>query len=307
MEWCAKDDVHQGNKMTRTGQAPHSGGAPDPVGLAVAQEMQERLRPAEVILLDSRAAGDHRPDSDVDLMAVCPDEDTVREVNRTVRGILEAKREAPIVNVTAITKGEFVRTAPLGQSFASQAARHGVTPDARRLAYQPERDPELEEVCREPFSGSASLKSIWERSPAWKTLGWPGSHVPALDAQTALERAFKGLLAAGNDPVRFRRDAALMWRHVLGSKPITDRDGARAVENLLAATMEPEGRCSLTRFTEAWRRGTIVPDPTEAERQAMTRHLAPAVGALVAEALARSGATREELQRERVLRRERSV
>ena len=48
--------------MTETGPARPPRGAPDPVGLAVAQEMQERLRPAEVILLDSRAAGDHRPD-----------------------------------------------------------------------------------------------------------------------------------------------------------------------------------------------------------------------------------------------------
>ena len=42
--------------------------------------MQELLRPAEVILPDSRAAGGHRPDSDVDLMVVSPDEDAVREV-----------------------------------------------------------------------------------------------------------------------------------------------------------------------------------------------------------------------------------
>ena len=90
-----------------------------------------------------------------------------------------------------------------------------------------------------------------------------------------------------------------MWRHIKDTGPITDQKGAEAVENLLAATMGPEGGCSLTRFTEAWRRGSIVPDPTEAERQALTHHLAPAVGALVAEALARSGATREELQQER--------
>ena len=43
-----------------------------PLGLAVAEEMQERLCPAEVILLGSRATGDHRPDSDVGLMAACP-------------------------------------------------------------------------------------------------------------------------------------------------------------------------------------------------------------------------------------------
>ena len=140
-EWSAKDDVHRRNTMTLTGQARPTGGAPDPVGLAVAREIQERVRPAEVILLGSRAVGDHRPDSDVDLMAVCPGEDGVRQGNRTVRQLLEWKREAPVVKVTTIIRGEFARTAPLGQSFAGQAARHGVTPDGKRLDYLPERDP----------------------------------------------------------------------------------------------------------------------------------------------------------------------
>ena len=65
--------------MTQTAQALPTRGAPDPVGLAVARKMQERLCPAEVILLGSKAAGDHCPDSDVDLMAVCPGEDAARE------------------------------------------------------------------------------------------------------------------------------------------------------------------------------------------------------------------------------------
>ena len=44
--------------------------------------------------------------------------------------------------------------------------------------------------------------------------------------QWGLERSFKGLLAAGNDTVMFRRDAALMWRHVESVRPVADRDGA---------------------------------------------------------------------------------
>ena len=68
-------------------------------------------------------------------------------------------------------------------------------------------------------------------------------HVECLarDAQWGLERAFKGLLAAGNDTVRFRRDAALMWRHVEGVRPTLDRGGAQAMEDLLAATTGPDG------------------------------------------------------------------
>ena len=60
---------------------------PDPVGLAIAREMQELLRPTKVILQGSRATGDHRQDSDVDLMAVCLDEKVVREADET-RGII---------------------------------------------------------------------------------------------------------------------------------------------------------------------------------------------------------------------------
>ena len=54
---------------------------PDPEALSIAREMQERLRPDRVILLGSRAAGDHRPDSDVDLMAVVPDEHGKQEAD----------------------------------------------------------------------------------------------------------------------------------------------------------------------------------------------------------------------------------
>ena len=91
------------------------------------------------------------------------------------------------------------------------------------------------------------------------------------DAQWGMERAFKGLLAAGvNDTIKFCRDAAVMWRHMESTLPITDRRGAKAAKALLEATRGPEWHgCTLTRFTEAYRRGDIVPDPTEQEREAL--------------------------------------
>ena len=275
--------------------------APDPEALAIARGMQERLQPAEVILLGSRATGDHRQDSDVDLMAVCPDEAAVREADETLRQLLEGKYEIPVVNVITITREEFRRTAPLAQSPAGQAARHGVTPEGRSLDYRPEREPGTEEIRQATIFWLTLAEGHLDAFIMFSESGRPTpSHITAFEAQQALERAFKGLLTAGNDDARFRRDAALMWRRAEGTRPIADRNGARAMEELLSATSEPDGQgCRLTAFSEAFRRGDIMPELSGPEGEAVGRHLAPAVNALITEALARSGGTWEDIQQEK--------
>ena len=57
--------------------------SPDPEGLAIAREIQDRLRPAEVILFGSRADGSHSPGSDVDLIAIAPDETAAGQPRHT--------------------------------------------------------------------------------------------------------------------------------------------------------------------------------------------------------------------------------
>ena len=278
---------------------------PDPEGLAIARDMQERLKPAQVILQGSRATGDHRPDSDVDLMAVCADSSAVKDADETLRQLLEGKYEVPVVNVITITREEFLRTVPLAQSPAGQAARHGVTPEGRGLDYRTGRKPEAEEVRQAAFFWLVLAEVHLDGFNRLLEHEWLSrTHIPAFEGQTALERAFKGLLTAGNDEARFRRDAAVMWRHFESAIPIRDRDGADAMASLLAATKgTDEQGCSLTRFTEAFRRGDIVPDPTGSERRAIGLHLAPAVNALISEALDRAGATRDELCEEKLRRR----
>ena len=97
-------------------------------------------------------------------------------------------------------------------------------------------------------------------------------------------RAFKGLLAASNDTVRFRWDAALMWRHVENVRPVADREGTQAMENLLAATTGPDERgCSLTGFSETYRKGTPYPGMREGELEAVKRWIKPAIDALITE------------------------
>ena len=184
---------------------------PDPEGLAIAREIQNKARPTEIILGGSRAVGEHRPDSDVDLTAIAPDEDSAKRTEEILQELLEGKHEVPVVNVHTITRAEFYRLALQAQSFPGQAARYGVTPHGRSLDYRPKRNPTPEEI--------QELTLLW--------LGLAGSHMSLLkfllearelchvkclgkDAQWGLERAFKGLLAADNDPIWFRRDAAFL-------------------------------------------------------------------------------------------------
>ena len=275
--------------------------APDPEGLATAREIQKKLHPSEIILGGSRAVGDHCPDSDVDLMAMAPDEAANQRTEEMLRDLLEGKQDVPVVNVTAITREEFRRTAPLAQSFAGQAARHGVTPDGSSLDYRPEKEPAPEEI-RELTLFWPSMAEGHPEIVSYMTRHGEPCHPECFgrEIQWGLERSFKGLLAADNDTVRFRRDAALMWTHVESTRPIADREGAQAMEDLLAATTGPEGPgCSLTAFSEAYRRHEAAPELNEPEWEAVQRCLAPALDALITEALARSGTTREDLRRER--------
>ena len=70
------------------------------------------------------------------------------------------------------------------------------------------------------------------------------------------------------------------------------------MEHLLAATTGTDGLgCSLTEFSLAFRRDEPLPELGEPEWEAVRRYLPRAVDALITEALARSGAAREDLRR----------
>ena len=274
--------------------------APDPAGLTIAREIQQKVHPAEIILAGSRAAGDHRADSDVDLTAIAPDDECAEWTKAVLRELLAGKRDVPVVNVATITRQEFRRTAPLAQSFAGQTARHGVTLDGRSLDYRPDREPTQGEIreltlywLRMAETHRAMVRFLLEHSELCY------ADFLGREAQWGLERSFKGLLAAGNDPIRFRRDAAFLWRHVESVRPMRDRAGAQAMANLLAATATPDGSgCSLTGFSEAYRRHTPYPEISDTELAAAIRWIEPALGGLITEALARSGVTREDLHQE---------
>ena len=263
---------------------------PDPTGLAAAAAMQELLAPAQVILNGSRAVGEHRPDSDVDLMAVYQDETARRLVEETLFGLPEGE---PPVHVYAITRAEFQGMAIMAQSFPGQAARYGVTADGQPLNYRPERQPSPVEIGAGADFWKClctiELREFQLRAEEKDDRPWT-RRIGPLHAQYAMQRAIKRLLYLDNDSVRYRRDIAVMWRHIQSVRPVTMPERIEAVEQLLAATAEPGGEgCLLTAFIHAHRRHLSIPVLGEEQWASLCRHLDPAVNALLAEAEDRGG------------------
>ena len=261
---------------------------PDPTGLAAAAAMQQLLAPAQIILNGSMAVSEHLPDSGVDLMAVCEDEATLVLVKEKLDSLLEGE---PPVHVYAITRAEFQGMAIMAQSFPGQAARYGVTADGQPLNYRPERQPSPVEV-RDGADFWLQLARIELREFLLRSKHdrpWD-RHTGSLHAQYAMQWAVKQLLYLDNAPVRYRRDIAVMWRHIQSVRPVTMPERIEAVEQLLAATAEPGGEgCLLTAFIHAHRRHLSIPVLGEEQWSSLCRHLDPAVNALLAEAEDRGG------------------
>jgi hypothetical protein len=83
------------------------------------------FRPRRVILFGSRARGDHRPDSDIDLLVVVDDDAPDDKV--TVRAGFESRRGCPeIADVFPVRESTFRRKAQIAGTLPRAAALEGV-------------------------------------------------------------------------------------------------------------------------------------------------------------------------------------
>ena len=104
----------------------------DAIGLAVARAAQEAAPEATVILFGSRARGDHRPDSDVDLMVVWDDTKAVPAVagGETAHDAAYRKlRELPGkfgLDIIGMTRERFAYCRRARNHVAAQALRDGI-------------------------------------------------------------------------------------------------------------------------------------------------------------------------------------
>ena len=115
----------------------HQQGQPDPAALAIAQAAQDAVKHSTIILFGSRAAGSHRPDSDVDLLLVYP-KAPIAEESRALRAVAAHVKEHPPelrVDIVPMEVRQFHYCSRAKNHVAGQALRKGIAMSSDRLEF----------------------------------------------------------------------------------------------------------------------------------------------------------------------------
>ena len=117
----------------------HRQASADPYALEIAKAVQDAVRPNRVILFGSRAAGDHRQDSDVDLMVITRDVNKHAATDKARRAALDymhRKEHILEISILPMDHQTFHQCRQAAQHIAAQAVNHGVDMSGEPLEYQ---------------------------------------------------------------------------------------------------------------------------------------------------------------------------
>lgn len=187
---------------------------PDQHALNIARAIQQEVAPDTVVLFGSRATGQHRPDSDVDILVIKPDQDPGSGTAwEAARNFMAANPPELEVNIIAMTISEFQRNRRAKQHLAGQADHYGVVMSDEKLNYTTQCDddyPDHWEANRQRLENAAEWSK--EFNDMVDNGHW-NQKVLGFAAQQAIENVFRGLLSAYNDPAVFRYDLNRIWNH----------------------------------------------------------------------------------------------
>jgi predicted nucleotidyltransferase/HEPN domain-containing protein len=292
---------------------PHTKGDADPVALEIARAAQEAAEPAVVILFGSRARGDHRPNSDVDLLVITKEGNPRSAEFAACSGVAKHRELTGIdipANVIGMTKEQFDRCRLAKQHIAGQADTQGITMSPERLehsmtdpgdgypAHWPATKQRLENL--EEF-GHHFNEMVEEEHWNQKLLGFL--------AQQAVENALKGWLSAHNDDRNWDHNLNRLWE---GVQEIEDWSGPelqgayRSVTELIEYTTyeDPEkpgtSRNWLSDYAVTYRYLGTSHRMTRAERLELQEKLNNAVAAIVDRTHAISGTAESDVYPEGV-------
>ena len=166
--------------------------------MAVARAVHRMAQPQQTILFGSRARGDHRPDSDVDVLIIKdpqPTEDWLEDLRDQARALQKAQLpEASGIDVICMTPQEFYGRRHLRNNLANSIAKQG----AQIIPGEPYAMP-AESIDWEDID--ARIKDATDAANGLTAIAAAGILDTMADkllghmAQNALENAYKALIA----------------------------------------------------------------------------------------------------------------
>lgn len=228
-------------------KTPGRQGSPDSHALGIAAHVQDAVRPDIAILFGSRAVGDYREDSDVDILVITDRENHWDSRGPAVTAAKSYMRENPPrleVAIITMTRREFDRCRRARQHIAGQATIYGVDMSGERMGYRHHGGEERQEHWPETRQRIQNAEE-WQRQ-----LGqmvdenhW-NRKLMGLSAQQAVENALKGWLSTHNDAGRYGHEIEDAWERINvleegWSGPALQR-AREAVEELLDYTSFPD-------------------------------------------------------------------
>lgn len=188
--------------------------AADTHAMAIARAVQEAVQPDTVILFGSRAVGDYRPDSDLDILIVTDREHHVSallEAEHAARHYMKANPPELQLGIIAMDRSTFDYCRRANMHVAGQAAIYGVVMSGERLDHQynyqdnyPEHWPETRQRIRRAEEYAYNLNHFVETDYYDKTLIGQA-------AEKALENALKGWLSSLQDDGRYGHAIQAAW------------------------------------------------------------------------------------------------
>ena len=171
----------------------------DKRAIEVAREIHRMAEPEQTILFGSRARGDHRPDSDIDVLIIKepqPPEEWLEELRDRARMLQQARLpEASGIDVICMTTSEFASRRHLRNNLANSIAKQGAQIIPGEPADMPEESIDWDDVNGKLKDAAGAAEGLSAIAGAGILDALPDKQLGHM-AQNALENAYKAVIAA---------------------------------------------------------------------------------------------------------------
>ena len=171
----------------------------DTRAIAVARAIHRMADPEQTILFGSRARGDHRPDSDIDVLIIkdpSPPEDWLEDLRNRARTLQKAELpEASGIDVICMTTKEFDVRRRLRNNLANCIAKQGAPIMPQENAELPEESLDWDDIDGKIKDATGAANGLAAIAGAGILDELDDKQIGRM-AQNALENAYKAVLAA---------------------------------------------------------------------------------------------------------------